>query len=237
MKAANLFAAVASLGVMAFTAGCRSSSSSATGSAATQEPKPAAIAETAPPPPQQAPPVAPENVATAIFAGGCFWCMEKPFDEVPGVVATTSGYTGGTKLNPTYQEVSAGGTGHAESMRVSYDSTRVTYQQLLDVYWKNIDPTTPNRQFCDAGTQYRSAIFYQGGEQHRLAEESKKKIQDSGRFKQPIVTEIVAATEFYPAEEYHQDFYKKDPVQYESYRLGCGRDKRLQELWGTAAKH
>jgi peptide-methionine (S)-S-oxide reductase len=234
----NLFAAVASLGIMAFTAGCRSPSSSATGSAATQEPKPVASAETAPPPPQQqAPPVAPENVATAIFAGGCFWCMEKPFDEVPGVVATTSGYTGGTKLNPTYQEVSAGGTGHAESMRVSYDSTRVTYQQLLDVYWKNIDPTTPNRQFCDAGTQYRSAIFYQGEVQHRLAGESKKKLQDSGRFKQPIVTEIVAATAFYPAEEYHQDFYLKDPVQYESYRLGCGRDKRLQELWGTAAKH
>ncbi|HET9887349.1 MAG TPA: peptide-methionine (S)-S-oxide reductase MsrA [bacterium] len=176
-------------------------------------------------------------MATAIFAGGCFWCMEKPFDEVPGVVATTSGYTGGTKLNPTYQEVSAGGTGHCESMRVSYDSTRVTYQQLLDVYWHNIDPTTPNRQFCDAGTQYRSAIFYQGEEQHHLAEESKKKLQDSGRFKQPIVTEIVPASTFYPAEEYHQDFYLKDPVQYESYRRGCGRDKRLQELWGSEAKH
>jgi peptide-methionine (S)-S-oxide reductase len=186
---------------------------------------------------KETPPVPPENVATAIFAGGCFWCMEKPFDEIEGVVSTTSGYAGGTKPNPTYEQVSAGGTRHAESIRVAYDSTRVSYQQLLDVFWRNIDPITPNRQFCDAGDQYRSAIFYQGDEQRRLAEESKKKWADSGRFKSPIVTEIVAAGEFYPAEEYHQDFYMKDPVRYQAYRVGCGRDERLRELWGSAAAH
>lgn len=233
MKTAGLF--VATILISAFAAGCQRSSSSQVGSAKPEETKSATNTTT--PAPKQSLPVAPENVTTAIFAGGCFWCMEKPFDQVDGVVSTTSGYTGGTKLNPTYEEVSAGGTGHAESMRVAYDSTRVSYEQLLDVFWKNIDPTTPNRQFCDAGTQYRSAIFYQGQEQHRLAEASKKKWQDSGRFKDPIVTEIVPAGEFYPAEEYHQDFYIKDPLRYQEYRLGCGRDQRLQELWGSAAKH
>ena len=161
--------------------------------------------------------------------------MEKPFDQVEGVISTTSGYSGGKKLNPTYLEVSAGGTGHAESIRVEYDSTRVSYSQLLDIFWKNIDPTTPDRQFCDAGTQYRSAIFYQGDEQQRLAQESKKKLHESGRFKEPIVTEIVPAGVFYPAEEYHQDFYIKDPLQYQAYRIGCGRDSRLKELWGSEA--
>jgi peptide-methionine (S)-S-oxide reductase len=168
----------------------------------------------------------------ATFAGGCFWCMEPPFDELPGVISTTSGYTGGHKKNPTYEEVSAGGTGHAESVEVVYDPSTITYQRLLDVFWKNVDPITPDRQFCDAGTQYRSAIFYHSEEQKRLALASKKAIEDSGRFKQPIVTEIVAASPFYRAEEYHQDYYKKNPIRFKYYKFGCGRAKRLEQLWG-----
>ena len=168
----------------------------------------------------------------ATFAGGCFWCMEPPFDELPGVISTTSGYTGGQKKNPTYEEVSAGGTGHAESVEIVFDPAKVTYQQLLDVFWKNIDPITPDRQFCDAGTQYRSAIFYHSDEQKRLALASKKAIEDSGRFKQPIVTEIVPASAFYRAEEYHQDYYKKNPIRFKYYKFGCGRAKRLEQLWG-----
>jgi peptide-methionine (S)-S-oxide reductase len=168
----------------------------------------------------------------ATFAGGCFWCMEPPFDELPGVIATTSGYTGGQKKNPTYEEVSAGGTGHAESVEVAYDPAKVTYQQLLDVFWKNVDPITADRQFCDVGTQYRSAIFYHSEEQKRLALASKKAIEDSGRFKQPIVTEIVAASPFYRAEEYHQDYYKKNPIRFKYYKFGCGRARRLEQLWG-----
>jgi peptide-methionine (S)-S-oxide reductase len=170
--------------------------------------------------------------AKATFAGGCFWCMEPPFDELPGVISTTSGYTGGQKKNPTYEEVSAGGTGHAESVEVAYDPAKVTYQQLLDVFWKNVDPITADRQFCDVGTQYRSAIFYHSEEQKRLALASKKAIEDSGRFKQPIVTEIVAASPFYRAEEYHQDYYKKNPIRFKYYKFGCGRAKRLEQLWG-----
>lgn len=171
-----------------------------------------------------------QHLARATFAGGCFWCMEAPFDEVAGVVSTTSGYAGGNKINPTYEEVSAGGTGHAEAVQVAYDSTRISYAQLLAVFWRNIDPLTPNRQFCDSGTQYRSAIFYHNEEQRRLAEASKQRL--AGRFSQPIVTEIVPLQTFYPAEEYHQDFYKKNPLRYKAYRSGCGRDRRLQELWG-----
>jgi len=168
----------------------------------------------------------------ATFAGGCFWCMEPPFDELPGVISTTSGYTGGQKKNPTYEEVSAGGTGHAESVEIVFDPAKVTYQQLLDVFWKNIDPLTPDRQFCDVGSQYRPAIFYHSEEQKRLALASKKAIEDSGRFKQPIVTEIVAASPFYRAEEYHQDYYKKNPIRFKYYKFGCGRARRLEQLWG-----
>jgi len=170
----------------------------------------------------------------ATFAGGCFWCMEPPFDELPGVISTTSGYTGGQMKNPTYEQVSAGITGHAEAVEVVYDPAKITYARLLDVFWKNIDPVTPNRQFCDAGTQYRSAIFYHNEEQKRLAEASKKALENSGRFQQPIVTEIAAASAFYRAEEYHQDYYKKNPVRFNFYKYSCGRARRLAELWGNS---
>ncbi|HZR82712.1 MAG TPA: peptide-methionine (S)-S-oxide reductase MsrA [Candidatus Binatia bacterium] len=171
----------------------------------------------------------------AIFAGGCFWCVEAAFDPVEGVVSTTSGYTGGHLANPTYEQVSAGGTGHAESVEVAYDPSRVTYEKLLDVFWHNVDPISPNRQFCDAGTQYRSAIFYLNDAQREAAEKSKRDLEAAKVLPGPIVTEIVAATAFYPAEEYHQDYYRKNPVRYRFYRSGCGRDRRLKELWGTAA--
>lgn len=180
----------------------------------------------------QATPVDTKNLATATFAGGCFWCMEPPFEKLAGVVSVTSGYTGGQKLNPTYEEVSAGGTGHAESVQIVYDSTQISYAQLLQVFWHNIDPLAVNRQFCDAGSQYRSAVFYHNDEQRSLAEESKQKLEQIKKFDRPIATEIAAATMFYPAEEYHQDFYKKNPLRYKTYRVGCGRDRRLKELWG-----
>ena len=173
----------------------------------------------------------------ATFAGGCFWCMEHPFDELPGVVSVTSGYTGGQKKNPTYQEVSAGGTGHAESVQVVYDPAKISYAKLLERYWHNIDPTVKDRQFCDVGNQYRSAIFYHNEEQHRIALQSEKALVQSKPFKGPVVTEIVPATEFYPAEEYHQHYYKKNPIRYKYYRTSCGRDKRLRELWGEKAGH
>jgi peptide-methionine (S)-S-oxide reductase len=168
----------------------------------------------------------------ATFAGGCFWCMEPPFDELPGVISTTSGYTGGHTKNPTYEEVSAGTTGHTEAVEVVYDPAKITYARLLDVFWKNIDPITPNRQFCDVGTQYRAAIYHHNEEQKRLAEASKKALESSGRFKQPIVTEVAAASPFYRAEEYHQDYYKKNPVRFNFYKYSCGRARRLEELWG-----
>jgi peptide-methionine (S)-S-oxide reductase len=171
--------------------------------------------------------------ARATFAGGCFWCMEPPFEKIPGVASVTSGYTGGQKVNPSYEEVSAGGTGHAESVDIVYDPAKVTYAQLLDVFWHNVDPTQGDGQFCDHGHQYRTAIFYHDAEQKRLAEESKEKVQ--ARLQKPVVTEIVAASRFYPAEEYHQDFYKKNPVRYYTYRSGCGRDRRLKEVWGADA--
>jgi peptide-methionine (S)-S-oxide reductase len=169
---------------------------------------------------------------SAIFAGGCFWCMQPPFEKLKGVVSTTVGYSGGHTQNPTYEEVSAGGTGHAESVLVVFDPQQIHYEDLLAVYWHNIDPVTPEGQFCDHGHQYRSAIFYQGEEQHRLAEASKKNLEESKRFPSPIVTEIVPASEFYPAEEYHQKYHEKNPARYAFYRWNCGRDQRLDELWG-----
>ena len=174
-----------------------------------------------------------EERATATFAGGCFWCMQPPFEKLEGVVSTTVGYTGGHTKNPTYEEVSAGGTGHAESVEIVYDPQKLTYAKLLDVFWRNVDPLTPEAQFCDHGHQYRTAIFYHDAEQKRLAEESRDKVQ--ARLQKPVVTEIVAASRFYPAEEYHQDFYKKNPVRYFTYRAGCDRDRRLKELWGAEA--
>jgi peptide-methionine (S)-S-oxide reductase len=169
---------------------------------------------------------------TAVFAGGCFWCVEEAFDAAEGVISTTSGYTGGHVANPTYKQVSAGGTGHAEVVQVVYDPARIDYQRLLNVFWRNVDPITPNRQFCDAGAQYRSAIFYQDEEQRRLAEASKRALEESGRFEEPIVTEINPGATFYPAEEYHQDYYRKNPLRYKYYKYSCGRAQRLEELWG-----
>ncbi len=167
----------------------------------------------------------------ATFAGGCFWCVEPPFDELDGVVSTTSGYTGGHKRQPTYEEVSAGVTGHAEAVEILYDPSKISYLQLLEVFWRNIDPLTPNRQFCDYGSQYRTAIFYHDEEQKRLARESKERLEQSGRFDDPIVTEINRARVFYPAEEYHQDYYEKRPLRYKLYTYGCGREKRLKQVW------
>ncbi len=169
----------------------------------------------------------------AIFAGGCFWCMEKPFDELPGVIATTSGYTGGTKVNPTYREVSSGNTGHAEAVQVSYDPQQVKYEQLLSVFWKNIDPLDSKGQFCDKGNQYRSAIFYTDDPQKALAEASKAAVIKAKNFSQPVATEITAATTFYPAEDYHQNYYQTNSVKYKFYRYSCGRDRRLEEVWGS----
>lgn len=172
----------------------------------------------------------------ATFAGGCFWCMEHPFDELPGVVSVTSGYTGGHKINPSYEEVSSGTTGHAESIQVLYDPAKIGYAKLLDVFWHNIDPLAKDRQFCDSGEQYRSAIFYHNEEQHRLALQSKKELEASKRFREPIATQIVPAGVFYAAEEYHQHYYKKNPIRYSYYRLSCGRDRRLKELWGPPSR-
>ena len=169
----------------------------------------------------------------ATFAGGCFWCMEHPFDQLEGVLSVTVGYTGGQKKNPRYEEVSSGTTGHAESVQIVYDPAKITYTKLLDVFWHNIDPTVKNQQFCDVGNQYRTAIFYHNEEQKRFVEESKNALEKSGRFKGPIYTEIVPASEFYPAEEYHQHYYKKNPIRYKFYRYNCGRDQRLEELWGS----
>ena len=172
--------------------------------------------------------------AKAIFAGGCFWCMEPPFDKLPGVISTTSGYVGGQKRNPTYEEVSAGTTGHTEAVQVVYDPKKIGYAKLLEVFWRNIDPTVKNRQFCDIGAQYRSGIFYLDQEQKRLAEESRAALEKSKPFKDPIVTEITLANDFWPAEDYHQDYYLKNPLRYAYYRAGCGRDARLKQLWGSA---
>jgi len=172
--------------------------------------------------------------ARATFAGGCFWCMEPPFDKLPGVLSTTSGYTGGSTTAPTYEQVSAGRTGHAEVVEIVYDPGKVTYAQLLEVFWRNIDPLTANAQFCDVGSQYRAAIFVHDETQRRLAEESKRAVART--LGKDVVTEIVAASRFWPAEDYHQDFYKKNPIRYSLYRAGCGRDQRLEAIWGPAAK-
>ncbi|MBI2447662.1 MAG: peptide-methionine (S)-S-oxide reductase MsrA [Candidatus Omnitrophica bacterium] len=167
----------------------------------------------------------------ATFAGGCFWCMEAPFEQLEGVIDVTSGYTGGDKENPVYEEVSSGNTGHAEAVQITYDPSKVTYSELLDVFWRQIDPTDESGQFVDKGTQYRTAIFYHNEEQKGLAEKSKEELAKSGRYKKPIVTEIIKASEFYKAEEYHQDFYKKSSMKYKIYRHNSGRDLYLQDIW------
>ena len=175
-----------------------------------------------------------QELAKATFAGGCFWCMEPPFDALDGVVSTTSGYTGGHTANPTYEQVSAGKTGHTEAVEIVYDPRKVTYARLLDVFWRNIDPLTANAQFCDAGSQYRAGIFVHDATQRKLAEASKEAAAQ--RLQKPIVTEITAASQFWPAEEYHQDYYKKNPIRYKFYRTSCGRDRRLEAIWGPDAK-
>jgi peptide-methionine (S)-S-oxide reductase len=182
---------------------------------------------------QSAKPAAkPVTTAKATFAGGCFWCMEEAFDPVPGVLATVSGYMGGKTRNPTYEQVSTGRTGHAEVLQIEYDPQRVSYEKLLEVFWRNIDPTQRDAQFCDHGSQYRSGIFYHDEEQRRLAEASRAALAKSKPFKGEIVTEVTKAAEFYPAEDYHQDYYRKNPVRYKYYKTGCGRAARLKELWG-----
>lgn len=168
----------------------------------------------------------------AVFAGGCFWCMEPPFEKLPGVHAVISGYTGGKKDNPTYEEVSSGSTGHAEAVEVEFDPSLVSYDQLLEVFWRNIDPTTRDRQFVDVGSQYRTAIYYQSEEQKKKALASKQAVERSGKFPQPIVTEIAPASRFYPAEGYHQDYYKTNAVRYKFYRFNSGRDQYLKKIWG-----
>jgi peptide-methionine (S)-S-oxide reductase len=170
--------------------------------------------------------------AVATFAGGCFWCMQPPFDKQPGVVSTRVGYTGGTKKSPTYEEVSSGGTGHLESIEVTYDPKKVSYKDLLDTYWKNVDPFDPAGQFCDKGEQYRTAIFTHDEGQRREAEQSKKDVEK--RFGKTAATVIAPASTFWPAEEYHQQYYKKSSGRYTFYRFGCGRDRRLKELWGSS---
>ena len=178
-----------------------------------------------------------QATAKASFAAGCFWCTEEAFEKVPGVISAVSGYTAGTVKNPSYAQVSGGRTGHTEAVLVTYDPAKVSYEKLLETFWLNHDPTTNNRQFCDSGTQYRPAIFYYSDEQKKLAEASKAKWEKEKPFKQAIITPIQAATEFYPAEEYHQDYYKKNSLQYRFYVTGCGRYDRLDQLWGALRKH
>ena len=168
----------------------------------------------------------------AIFAGGCFWCMEPAFDKLDGVISTTSGYTAGKTKNPTYKEVSAGGSGHTEAMQVVFNPEKISYAELLEVFWKNIDPVAVNRQFCDSGTQYRSGIYYLNKTQEMAARQSLQQLEKTRPFEGVIATEIVAASTFYPAEDYHQDYYQKNPIRYKYYRYRCGRDQRLQEIWG-----
>ena len=184
----------------------------------------------------QAPKAPPAGSAVATFAGGCFWCMEPPYDKLDGVVSTTSGYMGGTVKNPTYEQVSNGTTGHTEVVQVAFDPKKMSYEKLLEVFWKNIDPTVKDRQFCDVGTQYRTAIFVHSDEQRTAADKSKALLATTKPFKDPVVTPVVAATEFWPAEAYHQDYYIKNPTRYNYYRTGCGRDARLKSLWGNDPK-
>lgn len=187
---------------------------------------------------QAKPPVAgvASGPALATFAGGCFWCTEADFDKVPGVLSTTSGYIGGPEANPTYEQVSSGRTGHTEAVQVVYDPTRVSYEQLVEYFWRSIDPTTPNRQFCDVGPHYRSGIFTHNDEQHRVALASRERLSRHKPFPDPIVTEVTRATTFYPAEAYHQNYHQENPLRYRYYRQGCGRDARLQQLWGGPPK-
>lgn len=180
-------------------------------------------------------PPASAGEAVAIFAGGCFWCMEPPYDKTEGVISTTSGYTGGEVANPSYRQVSSGTTGHIEAVKIVYDPEKVSYERLLYIFWRNIDPIRANAQFCDEGAQYRSAIFPQDEAQREAAEKSKAELEATGRFTRPIVTEILDAAPFYPAEDYHQDYYKKNPNRYAYYRWSCGRDARLEQIWGTEA--
>jgi peptide-methionine (S)-S-oxide reductase len=180
-------------------------------------------------------PMAMADSAKAVFAGGCFWCTESDFEKVPGVLSARSGYAGGKQASPTYEQVSSGTTGHAEAVEVTYDSARVSYEQLLDVFWHSVDPLAKNAQFCDQGTQYRTAIFYGTAAEQRAAEATRQQLTDSKVLKGPIQTEILPLTRFWPAEEYHQDYYKKNTLRYKLYRLNCGRDARLKELWGEAA--
>ncbi len=170
-----------------------------------------------------------------MFAGGCFWCVESDFDKVPGVISTTSGYTGGITRNPTYEQVGRGNTGHAEAVEIQFDPSTVSYKQLVEHFWRTIDPTTIDREFCDVGTPYRTAIFAQNAEQLKIAEASKAALEQSKPFSAPIVTEVVKGGEFYPAEDYHQNYYKKNPARYKFYRYRCGRDARLKQLWGDQA--
>ncbi len=173
-----------------------------------------------------------KKLEKATFAGGCFWCMQYPFDKLEGVISTTVGYTGGHKENPTYEEVCAGKTGHAEAIEIQYDPSLITYSDLLGVFWRNINPATLNRQFVDAGTQYRTVIFYHDNEQKRLADESKEALDKSGKYDKPIVTEITPASTFYKAEEYHQQYYEKNSIRYKLYKSGTGRDQYLENVWG-----
>ncbi|MGR9046723.1 MAG: peptide-methionine (S)-S-oxide reductase MsrA [Gammaproteobacteria bacterium] len=174
----------------------------------------------------------PRQTAIATFAGGCFWCMEQTFETLPGVIEVISGYTGGRIKNPTYQGVSSGSTGHVEAIQVSYDPEKISYAELLEVFWHNIDPTNGNGQFCDIGNQYRSVLFYHNDEQKRLADHTKASLEQHKPFSGPITTQIRPASEFYPAEQYHQNYYRKKPLSYKFYRVTCGRDQRLHELWG-----
>ena len=180
--------------------------------------------------------VNPANVQTAIFAGGCFWCMEPPYDNLQGIISTIVGYTGGEVENPSYEEVTTGTTGHAEAVKIEFDSTQISYSELLRVFWRNIDPTNPFGQFADRGSQYRTAIFYLDEKQKEAAFHSKKELEESGKFKDPIVTQIVPAELFYPAEDYHQEYYKKNPFHYNSYKVGSGRAGYLEKVWGDEKK-
>lgn len=193
----------------------------------------ALMAQTPAPKTASAPTVA--STAKATFAGGCFWCVESDFDKIPGVISTTSGYTGGKTVDPSYEQVSSQMTGHAEAVQVVYDPSKVSYERLVAYFWHTIDPTVKDRQFCDYGTPYRTAIFAHGEEQLKIAQASRAALEKSKPFKEPIVTEIVLAGPFYPAEDYHQDYYKKNPIRYKYYRSSCGRDGRLQQLWGDQA--
>lgn len=175
-----------------------------------------------------------QELATATFSGGCFWCMEQPFNMLSGVIKTTPGYTGGNTKNPTYDEVSGGTTGHVEAMQIVYVPTMISYEKLLEIFWHNIDPEDGNGQFCDKGNQYRAGIFYHNEDQKRLAEQSKILLEKNKKFTGPVMTFIAAAKEFYPAEDYHQHYYRKNPLTYKFYRFTCGRDKRLNELWGKS---